>query len=516
MSRGCTNHPSRPATEVCSACGAPLCERCAGRRLGRIYCSLRCALLGTVRRAGNALWVRLPVEIPAPWAILAVAAASAALLTVLVVYSARLLSEAVPPDRGVSPAPAGRTRAPLLHATLSRTGRTWRLEVEGPPGLELLAVSGSRPLAVLSLDRTGHATADGLRLQGTAPSVRLVPLGRTVLEVVPPPRPTSTAAPTATPSPSPTATPTPTPTATPSPTPTPRPTATPTPTPSPTPAAVPWTPVPPPRPAMSGATPAPRPRRRGPGFPDLELVPDAGPRIALTFDGGSDGNGAGQVLDALQQLRVRATLFVTGRFIEEHPGVVRRALLEGHEVGNHTMRHPHLTTYELDRRQALRPEMTRERFRRELLDAEAAFLRATGRPMAPLWRAPYGEENSTLRRWAFELGYLHVRWSLLKGHSLDSRDWVADEHSSLYEDTDRMVERLLRFPHLEGGIVLMHLASKRAHPAWSRIPDLVQRLRARRLEVVPVSELLAASPTWSPRLEQAARRHRATLRTLRR
>jgi peptidoglycan/xylan/chitin deacetylase (PgdA/CDA1 family) len=266
---------------------------------------------------------------------------------------------------------------------------------------------------------------------------------------------------------------------------------------------------------MSGATPPLRPKRRGPGFPDLELVPDAGPRIALTFDGGSDGNGAGQVLDALQRLGVRATLFVTGRFIEQHPGFVRRALLEGHEVGNHTMRHPHLTTYEQDRRQRLRPEMTKERFRQELLSAEAAFLRATARPMAPLWRAPYGEENSTLRRWAFELGYLHVRWSLLKGHSLDSRDWVADEHSPLYEDTERMVDRLLRFPHLQGGLVLMHLGSKRAHPAWSRLPDLVQRLRARGLEVVPVSELLAASPTWSPRLQEAARRHRATVRSLR-
>ena len=31
------------------------------------------------------------------------------------------------------------------------------------------------------------------------------------------------------------------------------------------------------------------------------------------------------------------TLFLTGEFIEREPGLVRKALLEGHEVGNHTM-----------------------------------------------------------------------------------------------------------------------------------------------------------------------------------
>ncbi len=504
MSRGCTNHPSRPATEVCSSCGKPLCERCARRLLGRIHCSLRCAVAGALRRAGNRLWSWMPAEIPAPWAILAVAAASAVLLTTLAILSARLLQVAAPTGPVPVRVSRGTAPAPRLRATLERTGTTWRLQVEGPPGLQLLAVAEGRPMAVLSLDEEGRAAAGDLRLRGPAPTIRLVPLGGAALQVGP--APTATATPTVT------ATATPTATATATATPTPRPTA----TPPPTPASVPWTPAPPSPPVMTAATPSPAPGRRAPRIPDLELVPGAGPRIALTFDGGSDGNGAAQVLDTLQRLGVRATLFVTGRFVQEHPGVVRRALLEGHEVGNHTMHHPHLTTYESDRRQALRPGMTRERFRRELLEAEAAFLRATGRPMAPLWRAPYGEENATLRRWAFELGYLHVRWSLLRGHSLDSRDWVADEHSPLYEDTDRMVERLLRFPHLEGGIVLMHLASRREHPAWSRLPDLVHRLRARRLRVVPVTELLAASPSWSPRLQEAARRHRATLRRLRR
>jgi peptidoglycan/xylan/chitin deacetylase (PgdA/CDA1 family) len=131
--------------------------------------------------------------------------------------------------------------------------------------------------------------------------------------------------------------------------------------------------------------------------------------------------------------------------------------------------------------------------------------------MAPLWRAPYGEINSTLRGWAAELGYLHVHWSTLSGASLDSRDWVADEHSSLYQDSHRMMRRLLGFPRLEGGIVLMHLASERPEPPWSALPEFVEELHRRGIEPVRVSELLNASPVWSRWLERIRSRRAGRL-----
>ncbi len=523
MSRHCAHHPSRPATAVCRSCGKALCNRCVQIRLGHVYCSLKCAWTGTFKTAFRWLVASLPTPVPSIWALAAVAVSAALLLTSIALLSSRLLTVATPAP-SVSGPEARPTRPPAVKADLQRSGRNWRLDIQGPPELQVLVVWGQRPLHVVTLDSGGRARVDNLRLGAGEPSLRLIPLGPGSILVGPAPTPTPTPVPSATPTASPTFTPTPTETPTRTPTPpatlTPTPTATPVPTatPTPTPASVPWTPsIPEELPQMSGNKPPPTPSggSSGPTLPDLELVPDGGRRIALTFDGGNDGNGADQVLDQLQRLGVRATLFVTGSFIRAHPEIVRRALLEGHEVGNHTDRHLHLTTYEQDRRQQIRPGVTRELVQRELLEAERAFLHATGRPMAPLWRAPYGEENSILRRWAMEIGYLHVRWSLLQGHSLDSRDWVDDEHSSLYEDADRMVDRLLRFPHLDGGIVLMHLASHREHPAYRKLPDLVRGLRARRLEIVPVTELLAASPNWSPRLQIAARRHAATVKKLR-
>ncbi|MCG6962699.1 MAG: polysaccharide deacetylase family protein [Acidobacteria bacterium] len=240
--------------------------------------------------------------------------------------------------------------------------------------------------------------------------------------------------------------------------------------------------------------------------PDLLLVRDGGPHLALTFDAGSTADGTAQLLALFRRLHLRPTLFVTGAFIRNHPALVRQAVLDGHEIGNHLLTHPHLTTYAKNRRQQLLPNVTRPWFEHQLLETERLFFEATGRRMAPLWRAPYGEENPTLRSWAYDLGYLHVRWSTLRGTSLDSRDWVADEHSSLYENPERMMKRLLSFPHLEGGIVLMHLSTHRSDPPWEVLPKLVAKLKARGIQLGSVTSLLEASPSWRPVLERARRR----------
>jgi peptidoglycan/xylan/chitin deacetylase (PgdA/CDA1 family) len=238
------------------------------------------------------------------------------------------------------------------------------------------------------------------------------------------------------------------------------------------------------------------------------MVQDAGPRVALTFDGNASTNRTTELLDLLHQNDLEVTLFVTGKFIEKYPSVIRRAVLAGHEVGNHTYSHPHLTTYEQNRTHQLLPRVTKSWFQMELRKTEEAFRKATGRPMQPLWRAPFGEENRSLRGWALEMGYLHVRWSLLEGASLDSRDWVADEHSSLYQSSEKIMERLLRFPQLGGGIILMHMATHRTEPPWEKLPSFLEALENRGVEPTTISELLRQSPTWRPWLRRAEARHR--------
>ena len=187
---------------------------------------------------------------------------------------------------------------------------------------------------------------------------------------------------------------------------------------------------------------------------NLTRGPGGQKRILLSFDGGSSAEVATEVLDLLKARGVHTTLFLTGAFIQRFPALVKRMAAEGHELGNHTMNHPHFAPgMKRD------PKWTRERIQRELLDADAALVRLLGRPMDPFWRAPYGEHTAEIRRWAEELGYRHVGWS----EGADTLDWAGPKDRRLYRSGEAIVARLEKRLGRDGDglIVLMHLGSAR-------------------------------------------------------
>lgn len=514
----CATHPSREATVRCRACGKWLCERCSRRIAGHIYCGVGCRSHDLWRHGREVVTSIAATRVHPAWTALTIVAAVTLLTISLVKTSGRLLAEASGNQSAESaPAVSGRLRP------ADTEGRS-DLVVEGPPHAAVLVSAAGHPILVAVLDGAGRTSIqlpagtegrlDMVLLQGPAAHLELPALSsrsnaepRTEPTCEPdhetarsdrPPVPTVRARiivqpltrfeiPDAV-----------------------RPRQIPTPGAS--------AGSSPPRVASRAMDPGIAPRRRSPTTvrdapPVLHLLTDVGPRLALTFDGNTLAEGTSALLDTLSRLDLRVTLFVTGQFIHDHPGLVRRAVLSGHEVGNHSYSHPHLTSWAQNHRHDTLPTVSRASLADELRRTEAEFQQATGRPMAPLWRAPFGEENAQLRAWALEEGYLHVRWSSLEGASLDSLDWVNDEHSALYRDPERMMRRLLRFPRLEGGIVLMHLASERPTPPWTALPDLVQSLRDREIELVQVSALLEASPTWRPWLERARQRHSRSSRS---
>lgn len=222
----------------------------------------------------------------------------------------------------------------------------------------------------------------------------------------------------------------------------------------------------------------------------------ARPEIVLSFDAGSSSRGTAEILDVLRAHDVRTTVFLTGEFIDREPELVRRIVAEGHEVGNHTWSHPHLTTFARNRKQTTLPRITRGLFLDEIRRTEEAFGRVTGKKMAPYWRAPFGEENSEIRGWAEEAGYLHVGWTRGRRSNLDALDWVSDPDSPIYYDPQALTRRLMKFGEtngttLNGGIVLMHLGSDRqaAQRLDRALPELIAGLRAQGMRLVSVSEM---------------------------
>lgn len=228
----------------------------------------------------------------------------------------------------------------------------------------------------------------------------------------------------------------------------------------------------------------------------VSFVPDSGGAFALTFDGDQEAHGTAELLALLRRRGVHATLFVTGRFAELHPLLLKQAAEDGHEIGNHTYSHPHLTTWAENHRHDTRPDVTRAVLQHELRRAAAAIEKAIGRPPAPLWRAPFGEHNGAIRAWAAELGLVHVDWTRGCGDALDALDWVEDPSSRRYMGPEAMARRLFHLESqcgvpLDGSIVLMHLGSSRPDPPLlEAIPIFLDETDRRDLEPVPVSELL--------------------------
>ncbi len=218
--------------------------------------------------------------------------------------------------------------------------------------------------------------------------------------------------------------------------------------------------------------------------------------VALTFDGGSGNGATNAILDILKEKNIRSTMFLTGGFLKRYPEQVKRMLKDGHEIGNHTWSHPHLTSYAENEKHDTLENMTRDKLHDELIKTASLFKELTTEKMKPYWRAPFGEHNQDIRTWAGEIGYRQIGWTYGRGETMDSMDWVADTTSAAYKSSDEILQKLLAFGEnsghgANGSIILMHLDTQRKmQPVHEIIPAFVDSMRARGYTFVTVTELL--------------------------
>lgn len=213
--------------------------------------------------------------------------------------------------------------------------------------------------------------------------------------------------------------------------------------------------------------------------------------VSLTFDGGSSDNGAREILKILAEKKIVTTIFLTGQFIEKYPDLVLEILQAGHEIGNHTYNHPHLTTYEENHRHDTLPGVTREFVQHQLLQTDSLFFNLTGKHMISFWRAAYGEYNREILDWAAEAGFMHVGWT----NGFDTFDWVHDEASALFKNPEDVHRAIIKKDDeknsLNGAIVLMHLGTDReSGQMYTMLGGLIDDLVYRGFKPVSVTKLL--------------------------
>lgn len=67
--------------------------------------------------------------------------------------------------------------------------------------------------------------------------------------------------------------------------------------------------------------------------------------IYLTFDDGPSHNVTPELLDLLDEFKIKATFFVTGYQVEKHPEVLLETYRRGHAIGNHSASHNYYSIY---------------------------------------------------------------------------------------------------------------------------------------------------------------------------
>src|SRR5882762_11829915 len=111
-----------------------------------------------------------------------------------------------------------------------------------------------------------------------------------------------------------------------------------------------------------------------------------GPYIAMTFDDGPSATLTPKLLDLLAAHHIKATFFVIGENVAEHPEIMAREAREGHEIANHTWSHANLA------------KMSDDGVRGQLRKTEDAIRSAIGnRPT--LMRPPYGSVSARQKKW---------------------------------------------------------------------------------------------------------------------
>src|SRR6266446_1810801 len=185
------------------------------------------------------------------------------------------------------------------------------------------------------------------------------------------------------------------------------------------------------------------------------------PYIALTFDDGPSATLTPKLLDLLAAHHIKATFFVIGENVAEHPEIVARAAREGHEIANHSWSHPNFG------------KMSQEGVRSQLQRTDDAIKSAIGKSPT-LLRPPYGSITEREKRWIHdEFGYDIILWDV------DPLDWKRPGPAVVRN-------RILKETR-PGSIVLSH----DIHPGTiEAMPSTFDQLEAKGFKFVTVSELI--------------------------
>ena len=184
-------------------------------------------------------------------------------------------------------------------------------------------------------------------------------------------------------------------------------------------------------------------------------------KIALTIDAAWQDDKTPFILETLDRYGIKATFFLCGFWVNDYPDMVREIAARGHEIGNHSMTHPHMN------------KLSSAQIRGEL-DAFENLINGVTGSGTKLFRVPYGEYNDNVIKTLRENGYEVVQWNI------DTVDWKKERSAQTILDS--VLGKLK-----DGSIILSH---NNGYKIEQYLPTLIETALAQGYEFVTVSELL--------------------------
>ena len=182
--------------------------------------------------------------------------------------------------------------------------------------------------------------------------------------------------------------------------------------------------------------------------------------LSISFDASWGADKTLSILDILDEHNVKTTFFLVGGWVDKYPDMVKEIAARGHEIGNHSDTHPHMS------------QLSESDIKDELRIMSDKVEKLTGvRPT--LFRPPYGDYNNRVIEVARAEGYECVQWSI------DSLDWKDRGTEDIIKQCTYRVDN--------GDIVLFHNDS---NDIVNALPTVIKHYQGLGYTIIPVSELL--------------------------
>jgi spore germination protein YaaH/peptidoglycan/xylan/chitin deacetylase (PgdA/CDA1 family)/glycosyltransferase involved in cell wall biosynthesis len=204
-------------------------------------------------------------------------------------------------------------------------------------------------------------------------------------------------------------------------------------------------------------------------------------QIAITFDDGPDPQWTPKILDVLKREHAPATFFLIGVQADKFGTVAKRLYSEGHEIGNHTFFHPDIASIS-------RPFMKLElNLTEQLFASRLGIHTVLFRPPYSIDQEPDTEDQVRPLELVQDFGYITV------GDKIDPNDWRDNPRRSAEQISAAVLAHLppcAANDQLCGNIVLLHDGGGNRAETVRALPMIIEGIRAKGFQIVPVSQLL--------------------------